>query len=101
MLAPEPVEEIFTEGLRTVKADVPLIPVPFFLRFVAAFSTFAAVLVGGGGAAGGPTGSGIVGVLGADKHIIILSLKCFRFEFQTDVVRSLLRSVALIDSLFL
>lgn len=69
MLAPEPAEEIFTEGLRTVNADVPLIPVPFFLRFVAAFSTFDAVLVGGGGAAGGPATSGISGDDGI--HIIL------------------------------
>ena len=69
MFAPVPLEPVFTEERRIVRAPVPR----FFeevLRFLRAlFSTFLAVFVGGGGGAGGGTGSGI---LGDDMHISII-----------------------------
>ena len=81
MFAPVPLEPVFTEERRIVRAPVPR----FFeevLRFLrAVFSTFLAVFVGGGGGAGGGTGSGI---LGADVHISILYLGLFRFEEYGD-----------------
>ena len=65
MFAPVPDDPVLTVERRTVNADVPL----FFddWRFFSdLFSTFFAVLVGGGGGAGGGTGSGISGF---DMHI--------------------------------
>lgn len=69
MFAPEPLEPVFTEERRIVRALVPRF-LEEVLRFLSALlSTLLAVAVGGGGGAGGGTGSGI---LGADVHISIL-----------------------------
>ena len=71
MFAPEPDDPVLTAALRTVKDEVPRF-LEELLRFLRAlFSTFLAVLVGGGGGAGGGTGSGI---LGDDMHIMLLFL---------------------------
>lgn len=77
MFAPEPDEPVFTAERRTVNADVPRFLEDW--RFLSElFTTFSAVLVGGGGGAGGGTGSGI---LGDDMHIVKPWLRWFRFEF--------------------
>ncbi len=75
MFAPEPDEPVFTVERRlTVNADVPRFLEE--LRFLRAlFSTFFAVLVGGGGAGGGGAGGGAFGAFGAlydlgDEHIV-------------------------------
>ena len=78
MFAPVPDEPVFTVERRIVNADVPR-----FLelwRFLSdLFTTFSAVLVGGGGGAGGGTGSGILGDFG--KHIVKPLLGYFRSGF--------------------
>lgn len=80
MFAPEPDEPVFTVERLTVNALAPrfLEEVPRFLRVL--FSTFSAVLTGGGGGAGGGTGSGILGAFG-DMHIVKPWLGYFHFEF--------------------
>lgn len=70
MLAPLPVEPVFTDERRTVKDEVPRLLLLVALFLIDVFSTFCAVLAGGGGGAGGGTGSGILGALGV--HIISL-----------------------------
>lgn len=68
MFAPVPLEPVFTEGRRlTVKAEVPrFLDVCRLLRVL--FSTFVAVVTGGGGAGGGGAGGG--GNLGLE-HILV------------------------------
>lgn len=86
MFAPLPDDPVFTEGvLRIVRADVPRRLV-LLRELRTLFSTFVAVLVGGGGAAGGGAAAGS-GALGVDRHIIkfILSVIIyFRFAFYID-----------------
>lgn len=71
MFAPVPLEPVFTEERRIVRALVPRFREALgALRFFSClFTTFFAIGVGAGGGAGGGTGSGI---LGADVHISIL-----------------------------
>jgi len=66
MLAPLPEDPVLTAERLIVREDVPLF-LDFCRFFNAEFSTFSATLVGGGGAAGGGVGSGI---LGDDMHIV-------------------------------
>jgi len=75
MFAPEPDEPVFIVGRLIVSEDEPRFFAFCLLRAV--FSTFLAVLVGGGGGAGGGTGSGIFGEL----HIVKPWLGYFRFGF--------------------
>ena len=84
MLAPVPLEPVFTEERRIVREPVPRL-LEGALRFLSAlFSTLFAVLVGGGGGAGGGAGSGI---FGADEHIAfnLYWLGCFRFGLPSHV----------------
>ena len=77
MFAPEPDEPVFTVERLTVNAEVPLFLEDW--RFLSdLFTTLSAVFVGGGGGAGGSTGSGI---LGDDMHIVKPWLGYFRFGF--------------------
>lgn len=69
MLAPVPLEPVFTEERRIVSAPVPRFFEEVLRFFSCLFSTRLAVGVGAGGGAGGGTGSGI---LGDDVHISIL-----------------------------
>lgn len=84
MFAPLPDDPVFTEGvLRIVRADVPRRLV-LLRELRTLFSTFVAVLVGGGGATGGGVAAGTLGV---DMHIIkfILSVIIyFRFAYCND-----------------
>lgn len=89
MFAPLPDDPVFTEGvLRIVRADVPRRLV-LLRELRTLFSTFVAVLVGGGGAIGGgaAAAAGALGVEGI-THIIkfILSVIIyFRFASCIDV----------------
>lgn len=77
MFAPEPDEPVFTVERLTVNEEAPLFLEDCrFLRDL--FTTFSAVLVGGGGGGAGGIGSGI---LGADEHIVKPWLGYFRFGF--------------------
>jgi len=69
MFAPVPLEPVFTEERRIVRAPVPRFLEEVLRFFSCLFSTLLAVGVGAGGGAGGGTGSGI---LGDDVHISIL-----------------------------
>lgn len=61
------------DDLRTVKPEVPLL-LEVARLFRVLFTTFFAVLTGGGGGAGAGIGSGILGALGADMHITLFFL---------------------------
>jgi hypothetical protein len=77
MLAPLPDEPVFTGERRTVKDEVPRLLLFDWRFLIDVFSTFFAVLVGGGAGAGGGTGSGILGAEGV--HIFSLLVGKQRF----------------------
>ena len=84
MFAPVPLEPLFTEERRIVSALEPRLDEGLLRFFRDLFSTFIAVLVGGGGGAGGGVGAGIFGV---DKHIAfnLYWLGGFRFGLPSRV----------------
>ena len=74
MFAPVPLEPVFTEERRIVSALEPRLDEGRLRFFRDLFSTFVAVLVGGGGGAGGGVGAGILGVLHIVQDVLVLDL---------------------------